>query len=149
MNPTQEAITKIQNRVESASGYDFTMGDQELADALNADLADNPEPADTVPKPFGIAEIMAELDSAAIKTVRSEGNMGDINEAVRSNDPERVLNWAAAYLATGDITQGQYDAIENIVTATQQDPEYEGQLPWPKVNLGRLVDANDISNSRP
>lgn len=149
MNPTPEAITKIQDRVQSASGYDFTMGDQQLADAVNSDLVDNPKTADTVPKPFGIAEIMAELDSAAIKTVRSEGNMGDINEAVRANDPERVLNWAAAYLATGDIAQGQYDAIETIVTDTQQDPDYNDQLPWPEVNLGRLVDANDISNARP
>ena len=31
MNSTPEAQTKIQDRVEAASGYDWTMGDEALA----------------------------------------------------------------------------------------------------------------------
>mgnify|MGYP000473992210 CR=1 FL=1 len=31
MTPTPEAQTKIQDRVEAASGYDWTMGDEALA----------------------------------------------------------------------------------------------------------------------
>jgi len=149
MNPTDEAISKIQDRVAASSDHDWTMGDQALADAMNEDLVDNPETAETVPVPYGMADIMGHLEASTIKTVRSEGNMSAIADAVRQNDDSRVLTWAEAYLQTGDITQQEYDDIEATVTATQEDPEHEAQIPWPKLNLGRLVDADDISQSRP
>jgi len=149
MNPTPEAQTKIQNRVEAASGYDWTMGDEALADAINTDTVDNPNDPQTVPDRYTMDDIMGALDSTTIKLVRSEGNVPAVADAVRSQNDERVLNWAQAYLSTGDMNQSEYDAIESLVTATQQDPEYEAQIPWPEKALGRLVDADDISQSRP
>ena len=149
MNPTPEAQTKIQNRVEAASGYDWTMDDEALADAINGDLVDNPEPPQTIPEPYTMDEIMGALDASTIKTVRSEGNVPAVADAVRGQNDERVLNWAQAYLSTEDMSQSEYDAIESLVTATQEDPDYEAQIPWPEKALGRLVDADDISQSRP
>jgi len=149
MNPTDEAISKIQDRVAASSDHDWTMGDQALADAMNEDLVDNPETAETVPVPYGMADIMGHLEASTIKTVRSEGNMSAIADAVRDNDDNRVLTWADAYLQTGDLSQTEFDAIHSTVTDTQEDPGYEPQIPWPEKVLGRLVDANDISQSRP
>lgn len=144
MNPTSEAQQKIQDRVS-----DWTPSDQEIADALNSDLVDNPEAQDTVPKPYSMADIMGAISAQALAKVRSEGGITEIAQAVRANDDERVLMWAQSYLVTGDITQSEYDAVQAIVTDTQLDPDYDAQVPWPQVHLGRLVDADDIQKSRP
>ena len=149
MRPTPEAQTKIQNRVSASTAYDWSMGDEALASAINEDLVDNPAQPETVDVPYEMAEIMDILDASSLQTVRSEGGVTAIADAVRDQNDTRVLNWSKAYLKTGDISQTEYNQIESLVTDEQQDSDYDAQIPWPEKALGRLVDSNDIANSRP
>jgi len=149
MNPSEQAKATIQNKVESESGLDWTQSDQEIANGLNALTVDNPETQQNVPKPYSMQDVMGQLNDSTIKTVRSEGNMSAIADAVRENDDSRVLTWASAYKQTGDLSDTEYSDIESIVTATHPDPNYESTLNWAQETLGRSLDANDISESRP
>lgn len=148
MNPTSEAISKIQSHVAGAA-YDWTLSDQELADAINADLVANPASQGQVPKDYTMADILNEVSNRALGKIRSEGGITEIVAAVRQQNAQRVLMWAGSYLRTGDITQAEYDAIQATVTDTVPDPDYNSQVPWPEKNLGRKVDADDIAQSRP
>lgn len=147
MNPTPQAIAAL--RAAFAPTLSGAGTDGAVAAAINATTVANPVPvAPTVPKPFVTADLMGTLDAAALTNIRNLPSLARLLDDIAAQLPGPLDNWINLMGATGTVTPAQAAALSGIVHATEPDPSWAAQVPWPLPNLGRLVDAADISAAR-
>lgn len=147
MNPSPFAISWIQGQVAAMSGA-WTNANAQIVTALNTALAPNPTPQGTVPKPYTIATLEAELSSASQKNLALYPSLAAVLSSVNASDTPSVILWANTLVNAGVILSAECTAIVAAVTATEPDPNWQAQLPISVINLGRLVDTNDVQAAR-
>lgn len=149
-NPTPAAVTAIRSWVS-----DWVPTDAEIRDAQNAVLVANPvTEAPQVPQSMNMGRMMTLLDAAARVAVSRVSGFDRAAAAVAAGDTVGVLHWLQLledWLSTGQvagITVEQINLLRADVQAQVADPTWLAQLPRPLVELGRLLDTDDIAAAR-
>jgi hypothetical protein len=147
-NPSPQAIAKIRSRVG-----DWSRSDATIADALNAPDPAFPNPIGeppTIPRPFTFADVMGRLSPESVANVRSLPTGVDIIDKINSQDRSGIAHWIAALSATPALISGvEASNVMDVITATDPDPNWNPNLSWAIVNIGRPVDGQDVAASRP
>lgn len=143
-NPTPAAITAIRARVT-----DWSPADREIRDALNTRSMANPAAQLQVPKPMTVGALMGRLGQASRAKIGSRPGLSQCILDVRAGDRPAVKNWVQLFSDLADITVDEAGAIVAEVDATIGDPEWLPLLSWAEIELGRLVDTDDIVAARP
>ena len=142
-NPSPAAITAIQGKVT-----DWTQSNAALATAINASLVANPTPQPTIPKPLTIPELLGEVGAADAGKLAENPNLPTVLADITSQDRTSTGEWIGPLEADSELTTAEGAAIMGDLQATEPDPSWQAQLPWPLVNLGRLIDADDVAAAR-
>lgn len=143
-NPTAAAIAAIRARVT-----DWTQSDAAILSALNAADQPNPMPQAQVRKPMSVSALFAKVSAASRAKLASRPGLPQAIMDIRSQDPSAVLNWVQLFVDTLDLTPAEAAALQAEINATIPDPKYRAQLSWAEINLGRPVDAADLTAARP
>ena len=99
---------------------------QVFADAGHDDLLAQAIPTYakiTVPKPFTAADVLGGVTVSDLAKFATSPMFDSIRQDIRDQNVTGLLNEATIAAAAGLITQAELQAIEAVVTATQQVPD--------------------------
>lgn len=98
--------------------------------------------APQIPKAFGPTDVLGLVSPASLAKIKTEVTMplSDLNRSIMAQDRPTIGSAAQLYLAFGDITQAEHDAILGVLTATVPDPSWTPTVlagpSWQQTNLG-------------
>lgn len=142
-NPSPAAIAWIE-----AHTSDWTPGNMVIANTLNGVLVANPVPVTQVPVPISTATLMSVLEDATIVKLNSYTLMGRVLDAINAQDRGALGLWAEMMFKGGTLSQADLTAVTETLSATENDPSWQAQIPQTIVELGRLLDADDVAAAR-
>jgi hypothetical protein len=109
-----------------------------MADALNAPRPiPNPNPRGQVPAAFGSIDAAALLGPADLAKIIALPAFDATIRPLLDRAPKTALDvlaldrWAASLFRAGDLTQGEYDALEALFHGTVPDPAWTATVPGP------------------
>lgn len=149
MNPSQEAILWIRSYVDSLQGGWSGLSNQEIVSAANELTVTNPVSPELVPVPFTEDQILGEISDAAGVAILQQPALPMIMEAIESNDIPSCLRWIAWLAKAQILSAAEAQALQAVVTATQDDPTWKPQIGAAQANIGRPLDLDDVSKARP
>lgn len=147
MNPTPQAIAKIQAYVAAMSGG-WSNSDAAILAAYNTPTIANPTPQATVLVPYTSSTLLGDLSAASAANVAAFPAIDQLYADIESNNTPRVAA-TVALLALGErITSAEATTINGVLTATQPDPTWQSQISQAQSDLGRVADEDDIAAAR-
>jgi hypothetical protein len=147
VHPSPLAIASIRAKVT-----DWTPSDATIAASLNTPSIANPTPQGQIAAPVYESELLGTLtdqgNGSLVKLINWP-NFGLLKADIEIQNRAGIGLWCQALTLAGYITQGEASAIVTYLGSAVADPSYQTLLSWAQVNLGRPVDADDITASRP
>lgn len=148
MNPNPNQIAWIRSFVATLpDGWETP--DAAIVEAANAATVPNPNSQPTVAKPFTAADLIGNLDPAAIARLRSFPSLPRVLDDVAKNDVAGCNLWLTMLLVAQDVNQAQHDAMAAVVNATWGDPSWRPQVGAAEAAIGRPLDQHDTLAARP
>jgi hypothetical protein len=144
MNPSPSAVAAIRAQVS-----DWSLSNEQIAEALNRLDVPNPTPPPMVPKPITVAALMGSLSVPSRQNVKALPGLPRVLEQIEAQDRTAVHLWVQLLGSTGDITQDEVTTCVAELERTVVDPAHAEVLPWSVLHLGREADADDIQQARP